>query len=494
MRLSWLSLALIPTLCLGSGCSRSGGKKQPKVRIESVTPDEGPVTGGTSVDIVTIGFRDNFTINAPMVSFGQIPATSVTATGPGELTAVTPAGATEGKVPVQVTSTLDVQTAIDRGGFTYLASPPVVISTDPVDLATDVPVTQFPGATFDRDMDPASFGPGSVTLDGLGSGVLDATVEYDGATRTVRALPMAPLPLSETVTVTVAGAVQDTFGRSMGNPATFSFQVTADPAHILISEVAISDFAQEFIEIYNPTTSAVGLQGYYLADSTWAGGPVPTEYYLVPEVFRIGGPIIGTADDFMAGFPAGAVIGPDEYQTVALSGSANFESSWGVPPTYELTDDGGLPDSIPDMIPVATGSIGTTARLTNAGEIAVLFFWNGTSDLVHDVDYVIWGDAITDPSTPEAADKTGVSLDGPDADNISTPYQDDTDVLSQEVVDLASHSPGLSYQRISPPGETGETAAGGNGLTGHDETSERLGVASGGWISSSPATPNLPGP
>jgi hypothetical protein len=494
MRLPWLSLTLIPILCLGPGCSNSSGKKQPKVRIESVTPDEGPVTGGTSVDIVTIGFRDNFTINTPMVSFGQIPATSVTATGPMTVTAITPAGATEGKVPVQVTATFDVQTAIDRGGFTYLASPPVVIATDPVDLATDVPVTQFPGATFDRDMDPVSFGPGSITLDGLGSGVLDAALEYDGATRTVRALPMAPLPLSETVTVTVSGTAQDAGGRAMGTDVTFSFQVTSDPAHILISEVAISDFAQEFIEIYNPTTSTVNLQGYYLADSTWAGGPVPTEYYLVPEVFRVGGPIIGTADDFMAGFPAGAVIGPDEYQTVALAGSSNFESAWGVPPTYELTDDGGLPDAIPDMVPIATGSVGTTARLTNAGELVVLFFWNRTSDLVYDVDYIIWGDAITDPSTPEAADKTGVSLDGPDADTVATPYQNDTDLFSQEVVDLSSHSPGLSYQRLSPPGETGEVTTAGNGLTGHDETSEQLNVASGGWISSSPATPNLPGP
>jgi hypothetical protein len=280
----------------------------------------------------------------------------------------------------------------------------------------------------------------------------------------------------------------------MGVPETWSFQVTGDPAHLLISEVATGDFAQEFIEIHNPTSLVLSLRGYYLADSTWAGAPTPTEYYLIPEAMRLGGPIIGTADDFVAGFPPGATIGPDEYQTVALSGSSNFSSAWGVTPTYELSDDGGLPDGIPDMVAIVPGSIGTTARLTNAGELAVLFFWNGVSDLVYDLDYVIWGDAITDPSTPEAADKTGVSLDGPDADAVPTPYRDDTALALQAVVDASAHPSGLSYQRLTPPTEVGETPSGGNGLTGHDETSESLGVGSGGWTSADPGTPNLPGP
>ncbi|MCZ6601381.1 MAG: hypothetical protein O6952_00075, partial [Planctomycetota bacterium] len=306
--------------------------------------------------------------------------------------------------------------------------------------------------------------------------------------------PIDPLPLGETITATVSDTVTDLQGMTLLAPVTWSFEMTADPAHILITEVAVTDSAQEFIEIHNPTASAIPLDGYGLADSTWIGPPMITQYYLIPELVQMGLPLIGTADDFAMGFPSGASIAPGEYQTVALAGSTNFDSAWGVPPTYEISDDGAIPDTVLDMVEIFPGSIGTTARLTNSGELVVLFFWNGYSDLVFDVDYVIWGDAITDPGTPEAVDKTGVSLDGPDSDSFPTSYLPDTALGIQEVVTPSAHSPGMSYQRLAPLLELAEMATGGNGITGHDETSEGLAVSNGSWTWTDPATPNLPGP
>ena len=52
----------------------------------------------------------------------------------------------------------------------------------------------------------------------------------------------------------------------------------------------------------------------------------------------------------------------------------------------------------------------------------------------------------------------------------------------------------MSYQRLSPLSELAETATGGNGITGHDETSEEMAASNGGWTWTDPATPNLPGP
>ena len=63
--------------------------------------------------------------------------------------------------------------------------------------------------------------------------------------------------------------------------------------------------------------------------------------------------------------------------------------------------------------------VGGSAGLTNSGENAVLFFWDGASDLVSDVDMINIG---TPSSSNDVAAKTGVSVDGPDADTTASMY------------------------------------------------------------------------
>ena len=484
-----ISLAAAPML----SCGNSGGKKK-KVRITSISPKEGPATGGTTVRISTKGFRDDFTVNLPLVTFAGLASPSVTPISASQVDAVTPASPVTGDVAVQITATLEARSALKRGGYRYLAAPPVVVSTSPADLAGDVPVTDWVRVTFDRDMNPATLDPGSISIDGLGAGSITTDVSYDPATFTAIAVPRYPLAVADSFTVTVAATVEGAGGRAMGAPYVFAFDTQTTTEHVLLSEVCVTDASSEFVELFNPLPVPVSLDGYYLADSTWFGGVVQTQYYEIPESFAVGGAIIGTADDFVIGFPPGSSIAPGEYQTVALPGSGGFESVWGVPPTYEISDDGGAPDAIPNMEPIAPGSVGTTARLTNAGELVVLFYWGGQADLLSDVDYVIWGNAVTDPNTPEAADKTGIALDGPDGGTGTTTYLDDTPLASQIVVDPLGHSPGNSFQRVLPLLELSEIAAGGNGITGHDETSEDLSVTSGEWVSSLIGTPNMPGP
>ncbi|MEM7116430.1 MAG: lamin tail domain-containing protein, partial [Chloroflexota bacterium] len=247
----------------------------------------------------------------------------------------------------------------------------------------------------------------------------------------------------------------------------------ADP-NLLLSEIVVTPTGGEFVEILNPTSSPIDLSNVYLTDATFAGGS--TYYYNIVTGSNAGG---GGFGDFHARFPAGAMIGAGEYQTVAIAGSAAFATEYGQEPTYELYEDGEAADAIPDMVEALPGSINNQGGLTNGGEIVILYSWDGAADLVTDHDYVVWGDKA------EAVDKTGVSVDGPDADSDVSAYQNDTAITDQDPIALDGHAFGNAWQR-EDNAEGAEIKSGGNGANGHDETSEDTSAT---WCESAP-TPN----
>ena len=174
--------------------------------------------------------------------------------------------------------------------------------------------------------------------------------------------------------------------------------------HLLLSEVVATPTAGEFIEIANPTASAVSLDNYFLSDDE--------DYALVPGASGSGpAPNIGSSD-FVAQFPAGSSIPAGEVLVIAFSGTG-FETTYGVKADYEIIgDDAGTPD-------MALLFGGPSPGITNGGESAVLFFWDGASDLVTDIDAANIG---TPSSTNDIGDKTGVAVDGPDADTNTSTY------------------------------------------------------------------------
>lgn len=252
--------------------------------------------------------------------------------------------------------------------------------------------------------------------------------------------------------------------------------------HLLITEFCVTPTDAEFIEIYNPTGSTIDLTDYYLADYIYNND---NDYVNIVD-----GSDTGYYQDFMARFPDGASIDAGEYQFVSVHDDTAFTKYYpGFIPDYELVDDSGGTDEIPDMLDGGAGGIGSSPGLSNAGESVVLFYWDGATDLVQDVDYVVWGDKN------EAIDKTGVAKDGPDGDTDPTTYADDTAIIDQAVVNADNdgddnpHSSDCTAQRVSPPEEYGEKKTGGNGITGNDETSEDLSYEGGSWILDAPGTP-----
>ncbi len=244
-----------------------------------------------------------------------------------------------------------------------------------------------------------------------------------------------------------------------------------DVLPVLINEIVVTPTGGEFVELYNPNYDIVDLTDYYLTDATYANGGA--YYYNITTGADYGG---GSSGDFHARFPAGTEMGPGEYLTVAMSGSDAFFTEYGVYPDLELWEDEVLPlrDDIPDMLEAVAGSINGQGGLTNGDEVIIVYYWDGVTDLVSDSDYLLWNDDGTVPN--EAVDKTGVTIG-------SSTYADDTPIANQDMGESPGY--GFSLNRIDVLEGT-ETLTGGNGITGHDETSENtsatfaLGVPSPG--------------
>lgn len=236
---------------------------------------------------------------------------------------------------------------------------------------------------------------------------------------------------------------------------------------LLITEYAYTGNSQEFVEIYNPTATPITLDEYYLSDDAFTG---PIGYW---RIVLGGGYSIGTSADFNVKFPAGTVIMPGQalviYMGCATTGSA------GVPPYQPIPFGFGTPDfeicdnspAVPNMVAIGNIPGGTVAPgsgwnglMTNGsttnGEMAMLYRWDGVCDLVCDVDYVGWG-AIAVPTVSHRIDKTGISIDGIDADASPSTYLPDTAIASQSPGQ--THATGSTVQRVA----VGFHAANGNG-------------------------------
>lgn len=225
---------------------------------------------------------------------------------------------------------------------------------------------------------------------------------------------------------------------------------------LLLTEVKTQPSNAEFIEIWNPLDDEVGLRDYYLTDDK--------DYAVLPERERLGTEVPVGQFDAIVRFPEGAVLGAGQVVVVALD-EPGFVTAFGGSPDYTLRP---APSPVATAMEiVADGSI--SMELTDVGEAIVLFRWDGQSDLVTDVDIVVAGNDPGDPGAENGVpDKTGESMDGPDADDTESTYA--ADAATMPAMTFRSGNGG-SYKRIALEGAA-EPDTGGNGVDGHDETGE----------------------
>jgi hypothetical protein len=239
-------------------------------------------------------------------------------------------------------------------------------------------------------------------------------------------------------------------------------------AHLLITEVGYDPVDEtsptaEFVEILNPGPAPVSLANIWLANGEDA------------NPLLVNGPITQgiTSGDFVYRFPD-IVLDPgrivvvchdsDAFLAEHFSGGplSFFTGQPGQPILLEITDDG-TSDGVPAMIEWGSYTAGTMS-MANNGESVGLVEWDGASDLVQDHDWVCW---LSLTYIPNKDVDFPFGIDGPDPDFDGSFFLED----------LGSGLPapdapeGMSIHRTSLA-EPGETTSGGNGIDGHDETTE----------------------
>ncbi|HCL00175.1 MAG TPA: hypothetical protein DHW42_08760 [Candidatus Marinimicrobia bacterium] len=224
--------------------------------------------------------------------------------------------------------------------------------------------------------------------------------------------------------------------------------VLGEMDHLVISEIVLQPKEREFVKIYNLTDAALDLSNYYLTDGTdTVNGKF---YYNLP----IGSDFhSGSGTDFMVRFPDAYSIPAKSSILISIMTKSAYETNYGETPDLSIKED--FRHAVDTMSTIGTAPY----YLDDYKETLVLFYWDGSSPTVQDVDYILWG------STDYAIDKSAVAG-----------YAADTPVDQQKFIPwfeiFQVHDNGQKLKRISDEGT--ESQSGGNGITGHDETSENL--------------------
>jgi len=211
--------------------------------------------------------------------------------------------------------------------------------------------------------------------------------------------------------------------------------------HLLLSQIVVNPDEAESISIVNPTDEIINLSDYYICDDK-DYYQMQTDDDLSPSHFING---------FTAQFPD-IVINPND--TLLLVLNEDYASFY-----TDITPDLFLFDWDNSMLETEDGSFGNSAsaKLDDDNESIILFKWSGnTGDNIEDIDYFIWG------GIQGAIDKT-------DAGD----YLNDTPAENQMYFE-ETHGDYYAFSRISSLEEIDEIVTGGNGIIGHDETSENF--------------------
>ncbi len=140
---------------------------------------------------------------------------------------------------------------------------PIVVATDPTNLATSVAVTKQLSATFNVAMDPATINTSTFTLVQTVSGsAVIASVSYSGTTAMLT--PSNDLLPSTNYTATITTGAKDTSAQPLAANFTWTFTtqaaavapavVSTDPANLATDVPANKQLAATFNKAMNPTT------------------------------------------------------------------------------------------------------------------------------------------------------------------------------------------------------------------------------------------------
>ena len=237
---------------------------------------------------------------------------------------------------------------------------PIVISTNPVNGATFVPLGQIITVTFNEQMNPATITQASLIISGAAP--IAGTISYAGNTATFT--PAAPLTANTTYTGRVTTAVKDVNGNAMQTDYTWSFStgstlaplvVSTDPANnatgVFLNKIITARFNIPMDPVsINSTTFTIKQGGLLIAgavtytDTTATFTPAvalsPNTVYtgtITTGVKSASG--VSMAADYVWTFTTGAILGPNVISTDPINNATAVPLNKTLTATFNMLMD-----------------------------------------------------------------------------------------------------------------------------------------------------------
>lgn len=319
---------------------------------------------GSSVTDATFKLANGLTPVAGVVTFVN------------EVAYFTPTGLLEPDVTYTATLTTGVQNVVGTplgednvwSFTTGTASAPLVITTDPADLDTDVALDKIISAFFNEAMDPATLTDLTFTLFTSGNVAVPGTVDLDPAGTVATFTPTDNLLSGETYTATITtGAESMSSGVGLALDHVWTFTTEAG----LIPEVILTDPADLEIDValdkiisatFSEAMDALTITDLTFTLATSAGDPVLGLVELDPA---------GTIATFT---PTDLLLSDETYTATITIGAESMATGTGLATDYvwEFSTGAHAGPIAPDLLSVARFGIISGVGVTNAAGASVI--------------------------------------------------------------------------------------------------------------------------
>jgi hypothetical protein len=214
------------------------------------------------------------------------------------------------------------------------AGAPTVVSTNPLDTASNICNPTQVDATFDKLMDPLTIIAANFTLAGPGTTPVNGTVSYDGQTKTASFLPSNSLVGGTKYTAKVSTGVKDAAGLALASDKVWTFTPSATLCAPPINLRGIASYgiaSQAGLTSTGVTVVNGNVALYPLAtctDSTGNAGASRTclvKTYASPTGMTVNGSIFFAGDPFDNGGTALSVT--NDLNIAWVEGKAKIETN-----------------------------------------------------------------------------------------------------------------------------------------------------------------------
>ena len=302
---------------------------------------------------------------------------------------------------------------------------PLVISTDPANLATGVPLDKIITATFNEQMDPETITPESMILQSSAKGLQDlsGSLTYDGNSEKMSFKPNAKLLAGTTYSVTIMSTVKDLTGNALQEDYVWTFStgstlapmvISTDPAdaatNVFLNKTVTATFNQAMDPLSLTTTTVTVTQGVTPVAGTvsYSGTTVsfkPTGILTSGTLYT--GTITsgaknaaGTnmADDYVWNFTTGTVAAPKVNSTDPLNLATGVALNKVVSAVFS---------EAMDPLTITTTSF---TLMTGATPVAGTVNYSGTTATFTPTSLLLSGNTYTATITTDAKNPGGVPL------------------------------------------------------------------------------------